>query len=742
MKKLLSVFISVILLLSFAGCSPDLDHPANPTIPSAPQEKQHTYLDFASAEKELLIQYIGEVIPFVPNNEYTFSRLESEAEKETFRFRAVGNTAEEFSAYRNTFLGYTLSKTYTDDTGKTWFEYTKGDLTVKLAYYAQVRANVIDVYIQLAKPADPGTDTPGDDPNAGGNGGAAINHTYSDWSSSDKALFNQYIGALIPFLPNDEYYIEGYYEETDYENGLCFITIGNTEAEYNAYRNAFSSYIFTDSYVDNEYGDTWYCYRKGDVEVELTYYEYEGESYVEVYIISSLSQTPDDGGPGSGNNNTPADIIVNDGKGLPSDSDGVFDVDFTTATNVKDVTDQGYYLDGCPPVGSPDVLVIPINFKDGTALTAANIDLIELAFGENGEYEHSVYNYYYLSSYGKLTLDVNVLDFWYEPAQNSTYYANLTDGEGNPNGDQVLMDEILKKLSETMDLSLFDSDGNTVIDAIVLINNLEVGEDDFHWAYRYWNTYTDDDGYYYEYDGVSANDYIWASYYFLHEYTDDYGTDYSDTSVMNTYTYIHEFGHVLGADDYYDTSNAGNHPMNGLDVMDGMFGDHNAYTKFNLGWVTTSRLVVTDSSVTLNLEDFSKNGDTILIANNWDPSLGAYQEYYIVVYYTNNGLNSGDHSYFSRDGIVVYHINASLFKEEYGGETYYDVYNNNTDPSDTEYGTEDNLIEFVKSAAGNYTYIPGDTLPTTTDDSGNTLDYTFTVDALTADTATITFTKR
>ena len=597
MKKLLSLFISVIIILSFAGCSFDINGLTAPTDPTSPQEKQYTYTDFTAAEKQQLTRYLGEVIPFVPNNQYTFARLDAEADQESFRFRTSGNTAEEFSAYRNTFIGYTLSGTYTDDTGKTWFEYSKGKLTIKVSYYSQAHANIIDVYVLMNKANTPGT---GDTP-------------------------------------------------------------------------------------DNDAG------------------------------------------------NTPDDSV--------NDKNGVSRVDFTTATNVKNVTDQGYYLDGCPTMGAPAVLVIPIAFSDGNSLTAGNIDLLELAFGENGDYEHSVAKYYNTSSYGQLNLDVTVLDSWYKPKYASTYYADLTDEEGYANGDQVLMDEILQELSKTMDLSLFDSDGNTVIDAIVMINNLTIQEDDFHWAYRYWNYYADDDGYYYEYDGVSANDYVWASYYFLHEYTDDYGTDYSDTSVMNTYTYIHEFGHILGADDYYDTSDAGNHPMDGCDIMDGMFGDHNAYTKFNLGWITTSRLVVTGSRVTLTLEDFSKNGDTIILANNFDSTLGAYQEYYIVVYYTNNGLNSGDNGYFSRDGIVVYHINATLFSEEYGGEIYYDVYNNNTDPSD-EYGTEDNLIEFVKSANDTYTYIVGDTLPVTKDDSGKTLGYTLVVDSLTSDTATITFTKR
>ena len=292
-----------------------------------------------------------------------------------------------------------------------------------------------------------------------------------------------------------------------------------------------------------------------------------------------------------------------------------------------------------------------------------------------------------------------------------------------------------------MDLSKFDSDGNNIIDAVILINTLDVGEDDFHWAYRYWNMYADDDGYYYEYDGVSANDYIWASYQFLHDagYSDS-GEMLFDDSAMNTYTFIHEFAHVLGTVDYYDTSEAGNHPMNGCDIMDAMTGDHNAYTKFNLGWITSSRLVVAEESITLTLEDFSENGDTILIANNWDDTLGAYQEYYVLMYYRNVGLNGDGNGYFERDGVVIYHVNSTIYKEIYEGEIYYDVYYTNTDASD-DYGTDDNLIEFVLSSNDKYTYAVGDTLPTVTDDFGDTLVYTFVVDALTDDAATITFTK-
>ena len=135
-------------------------------------------------------------------------------------------------------------------------------------------------------------------------------------------------------------------------------------------------------------------------------------------------------------------------------------------------------------------------------------------------------------------------------------------------------------------VSSFDSDNNDIIDAVVFITTLNINsEKDFYWAYRYWNLYTDDEGYYYEYDNVSANDYLWAPYQFLFEDLELSG-DYTNTSNMNTYTFIHEFGHVLGADDYYDYTGE-NSPMGGYDMMDIGLGDHNAYTKFNLGWLTT-----------------------------------------------------------------------------------------------------------------------------------------------------------
>ena len=702
----------------------------------------------------MIYEMTGATIPFLPNDDYyveayTFDYDSGETEMGV-NFYTYGNTRAEYDDYRDLYADWDLADTYQDEYGDTWYSYDSGKgYFVDLSYYDTGEGYVMDLYVYYIKTSS-----------SGGNqsGNTETSYKYTDFTAAEKALFDRYIGAQIPFVPNNEYYVEGYYDFDDYEHGINFYTVGNTQADFNAYRAKFSSYELYETYQD-DYGDTWYCYVKGDVVIDVSFYYYDGEYFIDLYVYSDLSTDIEDGGNeggstggnegGGSSTGGDYDVITNEGAGLPTDSDGVFDVDFTKAENVKDVTDQGYYLDGCPTTGSPAVLVIPVEFKDSLASTKGySTDALAEAFGKGGDTDYySVYDYYNISSYGQLTLDITVLDYWFCPEYDSTYYYNATYdyyGDKVAIGDQLILNEALAYLEGKMDLSKFDSDGNNIIDAVVLINTLDVGEEDFYWAYRYWNIYTDDEGYYYEYDGVSANDYLWASYQFLYESYDSKGEAiYTDSTVMNTYTFIHEFAHILGVDDYYDTAYVGS-PLDGSDIMDSMTGDHNAYTKFNLGWLTSSRLVVTDGSITLTLEDFSKNGDTIIIANNWDEKLGAYQEYYVLVYYTNNGLNAGDeYGYFSRDGIVVYHVNASLYREEIDGETYYDVYNTNTDVSDPNgYGTEDNLIEFVKSGEDTFTYVVGSTFPDVTDDNGKALGYTFTVDALTSTQATITFTAQ
>ena len=716
-------------------------------------EATYKYTDFTTTEKNLFLTYIGEIIPFLPNNEYYVEGYYEETDYENGMWYGVyGLTEAEYASYRQMYSAYEYIGSEVDEDGDTWYTYQKDDIVVDMVFYVESGVNCMEVFV--VSDLSNGGDIGGGDVGGGDIGGDEGEGTYkyTDFTTTEKNLFLTYIGEIIPFLPNNEYYVEGYYEETDYENGMWYGVYELTQSEFNSYRQMYSAYEYIGSETDEE-GDLWYTYQKDDVVVEMVFYTTEEGTCMEVFVVSDLSVGGDVGGGDigggdvggdeGGSTETDVDLLTNDGKGLPTGQNGVYTVDFTKAKYVKTVADQGYYLDGSPTTGNVRVLVIPVEFKDVTASSKGyTVDKIDKAFnGASGTTDlYSVKEYYEISSYHQLSLTFDVMDSWFRPQNDSSYYLNATMEYGGYEidcGDQIILNEFLSKYNSTMDFSQYDSDGNGTIDAVVLINTLTIdSEVTMQWAYRYWNMYSDSNDEYYEYDGVYANDYMWASYQFLYE---DENGEFNDKNAMNTYTFIHEFGHVLGAEDYYDTSYSGNKPMGDFDIMDGMFGDHNAYTKFNYGWLTGARLVTAEQSVTLSIEDFSKNGDAVIIANNWDDDLGAYQEYFIVVYYTNNGINR-EGGYFDEEGVVVYHVNASLYREEYEGEIYYDVYNTNTDASD-EYGTVNNLIEIVGNGSG-YVFGVGDSLSSVLKtDGGEKIAYTFTVNSIADGLVTVTFRK-
>ena len=586
-----------------------------------------------------------------------------------------------------------------------------------------------------------GGTSPSQSTSANNGGDSPSGYKYTAFTAEEEQKLVDLIGETIPFIPNNEYTFEEYSIPFEYVTikGIVLLAYGNTQEEFDSYREAYSDYESL-SYVDGT-GVTCYLYGPLDAVyvIEVSYYaEADGRDVVRADVHLEVK-----GGTAGIGTGIPYDeLFTNEGVGLPSDPDGIYDLDFTKGEYIKDVTNQGELVGGCPPTGSSGVLVIPVQFSDVTAESKGyTVSTLVNAFSKGGETDYySLYDYYYISSYGKLDLDITVLDFWFTPEHDSKYYDDFIftyEDEDMPYGEQLILNEALDYLEGIMDLSQFDSDGNGTVDSVILVNTLELDSSDlFTWGYRYMNYYKDEGGSYYEYDGVYAKDYIWASYQFLFETENEYGVHvYDDTSAMNTFTFIHEFAHVLGLHDYYDYASI-NVPLRGGDIMCSDRGDHNAYSKFNLGWLRTSRLVVTDSSITLTLEDFSKNGDTVIIANNWDDKLGAYQEYYVLVYYTNNGVNAGEgNGYFDTEGIVVYHVNAAMYMPE--DSEYYDVYNTNNDIIH-ERGTENDLIDYVLSDKGETVYVVGDTMPTVTDDYGDELVYSFTVDALTSEYATIT----
>ena len=467
MKKLIALFLVLVMTFTLASC--DLFAGGNvggdngdtttgtTTVPSTTQpttqptttpttkptsttdkgqgndpDEDYVYIAFTSSEKQIMNELFGEVIPFIPNNEYYFETFSQDNEDGTssvgISFYTFGNTQADFDDYRESFGNYIYSGTEDDEYGDPWYFYDSADGTyfVDISYYYYEGDYVVDVYAYIIKES-------GGSGGNGGNGGTDSDYLYTAFTSSEKSLFNSVIGAVIPFLANDEYYVEEYgfdYDDGTSEVGVNFYTLGNTKAEFDAYRALFSGYDFAGTEED-EYGDTWYFYDSADgtYYVDMAYYEIEDGYVVDVYVYY-YTETGSSGGNGGngGNGGTDENVITNADAGLPRGENGVFDVDFTRADNVKDVTDQGYYLDGCPTTGSPAVLVIPVQFSDVTAAKKGyTTEALVNAFSKGGQTDYySVYDYYYISSYGQLTLDITVLDYWFTPKYDSNYYYNAT----------------------------------------------------------------------------------------------------------------------------------------------------------------------------------------------------------------------------------------------------------------------------------------------------------------------------
>ncbi len=86
-------------------------------------------------------------------------------------------------------------------------------------------------------------------------------------------------------------------------------------------------------------------------------------------------------------------------------------------------------------------------------------------------------------------------------------------------------------------------------------------------------------------------------------------------------TICHEFGHILGLADIYDTSSQGGHGMGHYDIMDvGTYNDnlrtppgYTAFEKFSLGWMKPT--VLEQSASDIELMPFDESNEAVFIVN-------------------------------------------------------------------------------------------------------------------------------
>ena len=350
--------------------------------------------------------------------------------------------------------------------------------------------------------------------------------------------------------------------------------------------------------------------------------------------------------------------------------------------------------------GTIKVLVIPVEFtnakfKDGYKE--------KLEKGFNGTSEdtgwESLKSYYYKSSYGKLTIEATVLDKY--DTKDEYSYSYKTDDEGNvtyPDGligndyyklDYMYLDKAIAYYDNQIDYSEYDSNNDGYIDCVYLVYSCATSyESELGMWWAYTSNYYPVEGKDSEYDGLHLDSYMWFSIDFFDE---DAGS--GKTFKVNSETVIHESGHALGLDDYYDTAYTGNGGYGGGIMMDHNVGDHDPYSKAILGWINP--YIVINKSCEITINSFESTGNAIFIAKDYD---GVYfGEYYIVDLYTPTGLNAlkaGDENGYGLPGNVgvrILHVAAQPKEDDSEIDSIWTVTKNSNS------ATGDKLISVVEA---------------------------------------------
>jgi M6 family metalloprotease-like protein len=351
---------------------------------------------------------------------------------------------------------------------------------------------------------------------------------------------------------------------------------------------------------------------------------------------------------------------------------------------------QGGASDSLLSLGNEKCLVLPIGFSDYQWSDKMRSDLAVAFNGksEDTHYWESVSSFYEKSSFAQLHLSFTVAD----PYQVSSSAVDFLQKSEDINSSKsaassVMASAIAAYKTKTGDFCKdFDVNGDGFIDAVYLIyacpdylSAKNSGLSDLAEREGYWAYTARDASAHANVASPVGRSFTWASYDFLYRGVSQSG----DISTVDAHTYIHETGHLLGLDDYYSyTPNESDYanptykyemPTGGLDMMDLNILDHDAWSKFALGW--NKPYVITDDlsfPITLELNESQIAGDFILIPAAGESYNGtAFGEYLMIELFTPDGLNKLDattkyapaYKYprgFFMPGVKISHVDARL----------------------------------------------------------------------------------
>ncbi len=460
---------------------------------------------------------------------------------------------------------------------------------------------------------------------------------------------------------------------------------------------------------------------------------------------------------GAGDSSTPSKEVMPEQAYDSANHQDYDDILYDAITNYD--TQQGYLAStGLPSQGNYNVLVVPVEFSNDKFTTQELTDIANVFNNKANTGWESVASYYQTSSYGKLNMTFDVAD---KVTLSSTYGSFETDKNGiSDYGGDIVKLALDQLYARGFDFTKYDVDQNGVIDGVYIIYSAPIDYDgDYYWAYV--TGYTDD----LSYGDLDAYTYLFASVDFMYE--DIETSDPNEFSPiaglkLNATTYIHETGHMLGLDDYYDYNpNQGSDKgLGGADMMDYTVGDHNAYSKLLLGWVKPTAVVTGTQTITIS--SLESSGQFVIVLLDYDGTY--FSEYLIIDLYSATGLNALhaglDDSYLydgASFGARIYHVDATI-ANPYGDEYYSFTDNNNSTSAtpllklveaDGDSNFESDQVQdiygdYFSCAAADDLWQTGDVFsqaqPNYTRNDGKLVNFDISFDSVTADSLTITIT--
>lgn len=318
-----------------------------------------------------------------------------------------------------------------------------------------------------------------------------------------------------------------------------------------------------------------------------------------------------------------------------------------------------------PTTGNNNLLIILVSFAD-RAFTYTREDFDSLAsqpgYSRNGA-TGSVKDYYYDVSFGQLEVNPTVVGP-YTLSQPMAYYGATGPSFSDVNPKEMVSEACALADSE-IDFSQFDMNNDGIVDAVHVIfagaGEASTGETDAIWPHR-WSIYPYD-SLDITFDGVTLRDYSCSA-------------EKMGSGMDGIGTICHEFGHVLGLPDLYDTDYEGSGgqatAINTWSIMaSGSYNNYSntpasftAYEKYRLNWLQLDTLEVAGEYVLPPLMDSNK---AYIITSPYE------DEFFV---FENRNQSSWD-TYVPNSGGLIFHV-----KQE--GD-----YNINCDPNYQKYDIEE-----------------------------------------------------